>query len=213
MKTALITGHLGFIGQHLWRALRANDDYVPIGLDLKNGSHEDIRSCVLPPADVCFHLAAQTNAHCTDAWDDANTNIMGTIRLLDHYHDRVVFAASATNPTVPYSISKHACEHYCDLYGARVVRMCNITGPGGHGVFEAFAKAGVLKIAGKGDQLREYAPVRRAVAAFLDAAFDPPGTLHLVEGTKLTVMEIAELFYPDKPREFVEQAPHDKKTV
>ena len=86
-------------------------------------------------------------------------------------------------------------------------------GPGGHGVFEAFAKAGVLKIAGKGDQLREYAPVRRAVAAFLDAAFDPPGTLHLVEGTKLTVMEIAELFYPDKPREFVEQAPHDKKTV
>lgn len=211
MKIALVTGHLGFIGQHLWRVLRSSDEYVPVGLDLKNGSHEDIRSCVLPRTDVCFHLAAQTNAQSTDAWDDANTNIMGTIRILEKYRNKVVFAASeaANNPVIPYAISKHACELYCRLYGARMVSMCNITGPGGHGVFEAFAQSDILRIAGDGSQRRSYAPVSHAVSAFLAMASAEPGLLYTLSGTELSVLEIAELFYPAKPKQFVEKKAND----
>ena len=211
MKTALVTGDLGFIGQHLVRAL--DEEYIVLGRDWKRGLSEDIRTCELPPADVCFHLAAQTKAQTKDAQEDASINILGTLRILERYRKRVVFAASATNPVVPYSISKHACEHYCQLYGARIVRMCNVTGPGGHGVIEAFDKADVLKIAGKGDQKREYASVERAVAMFLAAAKSPPGELHQLQGAELTVLEIAELFYPTKRREFVEQDVNDVTDV
>lgn len=213
MKTALVTGDLGFIGQHLCRAIRDGDDYVVIGRDLKRGSHEDIRTCVLPPADICFHLAAQTKAQTQDAYEDASINIMGTLRVLERYREQVVFAASATTPVVPYAISKQACEHYCKLYRARIVRMCNVTGPGGHGVIEAFAKADVLKIAGRGNQKRAYASVQRAVAMFLAAAKSQPGELHQLQGVELTVLEIAELFYPTKPREFVAQEANDMNVV
>lgn len=215
MKTALVTGDLGFIGQHLVTALRNQEGYHVLGLDLKRGPHEDIRTCEFPEidVDVCFHLAAQTNAQTKNAYEDANTNIMGTLRILDKYRDRVVFAASATEPLVPYSISKFACEHYCRLYGARMVRMCNVTGPGGHGVFEAFAKADVLKIAGKGDQKRVYAPVSQAVSAFIDVANTAPGFVYNLPGLELTVVDIANLFYPAKQRYFVEQDANDRAVV
>lgn len=215
MKTALVTGDLGFIGQHLSRALIGSGEYRVIGLDLQRSDHEDILECPLPMADVCFHLAAQTKAQTTDTWLDASTNIMGTIRILEKYREKVVFAAAwpATNPVTPYAISKHACEHYCTLYGARMVRMCNVTGPGGRGVIETFSQAQVLKIAGTGEQKRTYAPVHRAVAAFMEAATAPPSTLHILQGTELSVLEIAELFYPNKPRKFVDQAPNDMPVV
>ena len=215
MKTALVTGDLGFIGQHLCRVLRESRDYTVLGLDLKRGRQEDIRDCVLPRADVCFHLAAQTNARTTDAWDDASNNIMGTIRILEAYRERVVFAAAwpATNPVTPYAISKHACEHYCSLYGARMLRMCNVTGPGGRGVMETFAKADILKIAGNGEQKRTYAPVHRAVEELIFVAACEPGTLHILEGTELSVLEIADLFYPEKPKVFIESGVNDMQVV
>lgn len=214
-KTALVTGDLGFIGQHLCRALCESSEYDVIGLDWQRGPHENILYCTLPQADICFHLAAQTNAQTKNAQDDAHTNILGTLRILQHYRERVVFAAAwpATNPVTPYAISKHACEHYCRLYGARMVRMCNVTGPGGHGVIETFAKADVLRIAGDGSQKRTYAPVHRAVTTLMAAAYDPPGSLYILPGTELTVLEIAELFYPTKPRTFIEPSANDMKVV
>jgi len=215
VKTALVTGDLGFIGQHLCRALSTSGEYEVFGLDWQRGIHEDIRLCELPPVDVCFHLAAQTRAQTTNVIDDASLNIGATLRILEKYREKVVFAAAwpATNPVTPYAISKHACEHYCSLYGARMVRLCNITGPGGRGVIEAFAKADVLKIAGDGSQKRTYASVERAVAAFINAVDAPPGTLDVLHGTELTVLEIAELFYPTKRREFVEQHANDAADV
>jgi nucleoside-diphosphate-sugar epimerase len=179
------------------------------GYDLKNG--KDIRDCALPDVDMCFHLAAQTNAHSTDAYGDADHNIMGTLRVLDRYGDKTVFASTvATNdPVIPYAISKMACEYYCRMYGARIVRMVNVTGPGGHGVFEKFAAAATLQIAGIGDQMRAYAPVRRAVRMFMQAADEPPGTVLDLKGPEMSVMDIADIFYPEKPRRFVEQKKTD----
>ena len=207
MKKALVTGDLGFIGKHLCHALSASGEYEVFGLDRRRNSDEDVRYCNFPEVDVCFHLAAQIKVSSTDAYEDASTNIMGTIRILEHYREQVVFATSyiTSTPVIPYAISKNACEHYCRWYGARMVRICNPVGPGGHGVFEAFAKADILKIAGKGDQVREYIPISRVITAFMDAASAPPGTLISLRGTKLTVLDIADLFYPTKPREFVAQ--------
>jgi nucleoside-diphosphate-sugar epimerase len=60
---ALVTGHLGFVGQHLVRRLEQRRVEV-IGIDLKDGA--DVNDCDLPVADRVFHLAAQTDAQSKD---------------------------------------------------------------------------------------------------------------------------------------------------
>jgi len=208
MKTALITGDMGFIGRHLRHHLTSNG-WAVFGFDFKEG--HDIRRLDRCPLeygdiDVCYHLAAQTNAQAGDAFLDADHNIMGTINVLQRFGNKVVFASScAINyPVTPYAISKLAGEHYTRLYGGRIVRLCNIHGPGGHGVFEAFLEADTLRIAGSGTQSRTYAPVTRAVNALVYST-EP---LHILWGEDLTVNQIADL-WPDKPREFVPQSVND----
>lgn len=212
MKIALITGYMGFIGRRLYVAL-SGAGYWTRGLDIQNG--DDIRYCKLPDADVVFHLAGQSNARSHDVIEDASHNIIGTLRILDRYKEKVVFAASIAPPVTPYAISKFACEHYCRLYKARIVRMCNVSGlgVGAHGVVNAFTKAETLQIAGDGSQRRPYAPVHRAVDLFLQAADSPPGTELELKGVELSVLEIAELFFSQKPREFISQDSNDVGTV
>ena len=211
MKKALVTGDLGFIGKHLCRALSASGEYEVFGRDSRRHIDEDIRFCSLPEADVCFHLAAKINVLSRRTLEDADHNIMGTLRILEKYREKVVFATTyaVNNPVTSYAITKLACEHYCRLYGARMIRMPNPTGLGGHGVIEAFTKADALKIAGDGSQRRQFVPVKRAIDAFLVAANSPPGTLHILTGVELSVLEIAELFFPTKPIEFIPQDKND----
>ncbi len=192
--TVLVTGHRGFVGSHLCAALDAR--HVPvIGIDLKEG--QDILAAELQEVDRVYHLAAQTNAQSGDVLADAQVNIMGTLRLLQRYGSRLVFASSsAVNyPGTPYAISKRAGEDYARMVGAAVVRFCNLHGPGGHGVFESFAEADVMVIRGDGNQLRTYAHVGAAVHALLQAR---PGDLHVLQGEDRTVREIAAM-YPGKP--------------
>lgn len=209
MKRILITGDLGFVGGHLWEEIREikcrSYDSVPlIGLDLKRGANEDIRTAPLPDVDVVYHLAAQVDARTTDASGDADVNILGTIRLLERYGDKLVFASScAVNyPDTPYAISKLACEHYCRMYGARIVRFCNLFGPGGHGVHAAFENQTTLQIRGDGEQRRTYAHVKRAVDLMLRGW----GDLDILRGVDLTVNEVADLWFPYKEREHVDPA-------
>ena len=91
---------------------------------------------------------------------------------------------------------------------ARIVRLCNIYGKGGHGVFQRFEKADTLEIAGAGDQVRTYAPVEDAVAALIEAPASPQGSLTILHGEDLTVLQVADRF-PDKPRKQVTRAMHD----
>lgn len=194
----LITGHRGFVGSHLCAALQARNIPV-IGIDLKEGT--DILTADLPDVDRVYHLAAQTNAQTGDAAADARVNIVGTLRLLERYGTRVVFASSsAVNyPVTPYAISKRAGEDYARIYGAAVVRFCNLHGPGGHGVFECFAAADVMVIRGDGNQLRTYAPVSLAVSALIAAM---PGDLNILPGVDMTVRDIAAM-HPTKPVAYV----------
>lgn len=205
MAVAVVTGSDGFIGLHLRAALSDRGDDV-ICIDLKR--HQDIRFCHLPDADLCFHLAAQTDAYCEDAGHDAEVNILGSIRIFRRYGARCVFASSAmaNYPKTPYAISKRACEDYAALYGVSVVRLPNINGPGGHSAFEAFEAADTIKIYGNGEQRRTYAPVEVAVAALLEHA--GKGGVRVVGGVDLKVHQIADL-YPDKPREYLAARPLD----
>ena len=199
----VVTGSAGFIGTHLVKALHERGDFV-IGLDRLTG--DDILDCELPDADRVFHLAAQTDAYCQDAERDARTNIIGSLRIFQRYGSRVVFASSAmvNYPANFYAIGKRACEDYAKLFGIGIVRFCNITGEGGHSVFEKFADAETLTVYGTGEQRRNYADVSLAVAALLENR----GGLSVLEGEELTVNEIADMFI-GKPRRYVSARPGD----
>lgn len=185
----LVTGHRGFVGSHLTPYLRKW-----IGIDLVEGA--DILTADLPEADRVYHLAANTNAQSPEALEDARTNIMGTLRLLEHYGSRLVFASSSMveYPVTPYGISKLTGEHYARLYGAAVVRFCNLYGDGGHSVIDRFREAETLEIRGTGEQIRTYAPVEDAVSELLSVG---PGETRVLQGRDMSVNDVAAMF--DKP--------------
>ena len=185
----LVTGNRGFVGGHLCSYLDSHG-IKWTGIDLKDG--KDIMTAHLPDAEKVYHLAAQTNAQTDDVWDDADNNIFGTLRIVERYRHRVVFASSsAVNyPLTPYAISKRAGEDYALMYGAAVVRFCNLYGPGGHGVIDIFRESERIEIRGDGNQIRTYAPVEDAVSALIWAK---PG-LHILPGKDMTVNEVADMF-------------------
>lgn len=202
----VVTGSEGFIGGHLVDALLAAGHEV-IGLDCKTG--QDIRDCDLPRADLVYHLAAQTDATSTDARVDAEVNVMGMLRVLLHYRSAMVFVSSAmvAHPITPYSIAKLAGEMYCRIYGASVVRLCNIFGPGGHSVIDRFTQDDILTVYGSGRQTREYAHVDNAVAMLLEELKERQ-PLRLLNGERLSVLDVLAR-HPSKPYCFVPERPFD----
>lgn len=191
----LITGYLGFIGKHLWKRLE-KDGHELFGIDLKDGT--DIRESELPDVDKVVHLAAQVDAFYKDAYVDADTNVMGSIRLMDKYRDKLVFISSGmvNYPQSPYAISKKCGELYASFFGCPVVRLTNIYGEGGHSCWDKFREAEVMLIYGSGEQRRTYASVEDACKLIIKAMNE--GGFHILPGDEYTVNELADKF--DKPR-------------
>lgn len=203
----VITGHMGFVGRHLIRAMGPAHASV-VGIDLKIGF--DVLECNLPMNDEVtrvYHLAAQTDAQSTDVLENERVNVEGTLRMLEHYGSKVVFASTSmvNYPITPYAISKRAAEDYALMRGAAVVRFCNLYGEGGHSAWDKFRDGDSILIRGSGDQVRTYAPVEKGVRALLDAK---PGVLTILGGTEFTVNQLADM-YPDKPRTHVPPRPMD----
>jgi nucleoside-diphosphate-sugar epimerase len=190
----LVTGSKGFIGTHLCKMLE-EDGHQVIGLDLKNG--HDINDCFLPEVDRVFHLAAQTDARCDDAEEDARQNITATIRLMSWYRSKVTFASScAVNfLTSPYGISKLAGEHYARLFGCGIVRFCNIHGPGSNSFMDIYRELDFVNAFLPGEQIRTYAHVSEACEALL---YCKPGQLFVLQGEELTVQQIIDTVYKGK---------------
>lgn len=187
----LVTGHRGFIGTHLTAMLK-RDGHDVMGIDLRENG--DIRFAALPSVDAVFHLAAQTDAMNDNARADADVNIMGTLRILERYRHKVVFASSSmvNYASTPYAISKLAGEKYALFHEATVVRLPNIYGAGGHSCIDKFRDGDVMVIFGDGEQVRTYAPVEAACAAFWE--YVGAGGIHIVPGRNMTVNEIAAKF-------------------
>lgn len=112
MKTILITGHLGFIGKKLFSFLQKK--YKVIGLDIKE--YNDILDCELPDCDIVIHLAAKTgvreslNNH-NEYW---RVNVDGTRRILEHYSDKRILAASSSSQYEPYLNPYAATKHIAE---------------------------------------------------------------------------------------------------
>ncbi|MET8428709.1 NAD-dependent epimerase/dehydratase family protein [Nocardia sp. NPDC004860] len=172
---AIITGGAGFIGSHLLDKLVSDGHQVSVIDNLSSGDKTripdtvalhivDIRDAstvadivAAEQPEVVFHLAAQISVRhsVSDPVFDADTNVLGTIKLLEAARTvgaRIVFASTGgamygdgvPMPTpetqlpktqAPYGISKYGAEQnlalYNRLYGARHVslRLGNAFGP------------------------------------------------------------------------------------
>ncbi|KKR12043.1 MAG: UDP-glucose 4-epimerase [Candidatus Wolfebacteria bacterium GW2011_GWC2_39_22] len=163
MKThkpkALVLGADGFIGSNLIKSLLKDKKYSVRGFDLfKDGqsrnledvsndieifagnflNREDIRNALID-VDYVFHFISLTTpgSSYNDPLMDVDTNIRGTIALLDECADakvkKIIFPSSggsiygnngkefldendSTNPISPYAISKLTIEKYLEYY-------------------------------------------------------------------------------------------------
>jgi len=166
-KTVLITGARGFTGQHLRAHLR-NAGWQVVGL-VRESAHDadDICADLMHPEqlraaletvqpDYIVHLAAITFVPHGDPLEIYQTNLLGTLNLLDTIlaiggqPHKVLIASSANvygNPPVEvideticpapvnhYANSKLAMEHIVRIYQDRlpilITRPFNYTGPG-----------------------------------------------------------------------------------
>jgi GDPmannose 4,6-dehydratase len=207
MTRALITGMAGFVGSHLAEYLLAKTDWEIYGLlrwqepldslagviplvnegkrvHLVYGDLHDalsIRDAVdAAEPDYVFHLAAQSypKTSFTAPLDTLDTNVQGTVRLLDalRRHDALIHVCSSSevygkvdkkhlpitedcpfHPASPYAISKVGADlvarFYAEAYGMKVLvtRMFTHTGPRRGDVFaeSTFAKQIAMAEAGQ----------------------------------------------------------------
>lgn len=153
----IVTGGAGFIGSHIAAELLEKDHEVAVLDNLSVGKKEwvpdkakfyqcDIRkseelSKILTQfqPDIINHHAAHNDSmdSLEDPVNDAETNIVGSIRMLEaakkHQVKKIIYASSGglsygeptdiptseeheTHPSYPYGISKHTFEHYLSLY-------------------------------------------------------------------------------------------------
>lgn len=113
----LLTGHLGFVGRHLYRRLIEEGHHV-IGLDRKQDGN-DVRLCELPnDVDLVIHLAARPGVRQSLQMPDVYwlDNIQASQRIFDHYEQlgiRVLYASSSSAKRWwlnPYATTKRVME-------------------------------------------------------------------------------------------------------
>ena len=109
----LLTGHKGFIGQHLYNFLK--DNHTIIGIDDQSG--DNLLTCDLKHnVDLVIHLAGLSGVRDsldrpTEYWEQ---NVIAGQRLFDYFKDtRILYASSSTahEPwSNPYAMSKYGLE-------------------------------------------------------------------------------------------------------
>ena len=116
----LLTGHRGFIGSSLLKALELN--HTVTGIDLVDG--DDLLTCELPNVDfdLIIHLAGRSGVR--ESIKDPSAywmnNIEASRRLFERYPDtRILYASSSSayEPDLnPYAASKYVLEELAERY-------------------------------------------------------------------------------------------------
>ena len=117
----LLTGHRGFIGSSLNKALRLN--HTVTGIDLVDG--DDLLTCELPNIDfdLIIHLAGRSGVResIKDPGAYWMNNVEASRRLFERYPDtRILYASSSSayEPDLnPYAASKYILEELAERYG------------------------------------------------------------------------------------------------
>lgn len=170
----IVTGGAGFIGSNIADELILDGNRVVIIDNLEHGKREYLNSkaeffeCDIlsqninsifekVKPDIVIHHAAQISVgkSCKNPIKDANTNIVGSINILESCKNnnvkKIIYPASAAifgepkyfpidekhplNMLSPYGVSKHTVEHYLEvyyhLYGINYnsLRYSNVYGP------------------------------------------------------------------------------------
>ena len=116
----LLTGHKGFIGSSLLKALELN--HTVTGIDLLDG--EDLLTCEFPNTkfDLIIHLAGRSGVR--ESINDPSAywmnNVEASRRLFERYEDtRIMYASSSSayEPDLnPYAASKYVLEELAQRY-------------------------------------------------------------------------------------------------
>ena len=118
----LLTGHRGFIGSRLLKALELNHEVF--GVDIKDGPQFDLNCFDMWPSDVdlVIHLAGRSGVRESTKDPAAywRNNIDASRRLFDHYADTRILNASSSSdyePDLnPYAASKYVLEELAERY-------------------------------------------------------------------------------------------------
>lgn len=214
MEKILITGHKGFVGQHLIKSFKDAVGYdKQDGNDLTDAHQLDSFIGQLKP-DIVIHLAANATVGAS-VLDDINDNVLATTILLEackkHKVKKFIFASSAAvygdqiievkedailEPISSYGITKRACEDiikficktskikYC------ILRFSNIYGPNGRGVINKIMKNPYdpFTVNG-GNQIRNFVYISDVIDAF-KKAIDSEGIYNICDDKSLNIWKL-----------------------
>lgn len=193
----LITGHRGFIGTYLWEKLSIHGIDL-VGIDLKIGS--DILDCSLPDVDLVIHLAAIPGVleSIENPVETTRTNVLGTVRLLNHYKSsKFIFASTggAIQDEIlsPYGWSKYCAEGFVKMLHKNyvILRFANVYGPNSRSVADKFIN-GDIEIYGDGSQTRTYVHVDDLVKGIIASIDWPVGSYYFGSDQNYSVQQLAE---------------------
>jgi len=223
MKRVLITGHKGYIGQHLWKMITETRPDIKLhGLDWDAepiDERGDIRNIFKVNYDfhTIIHLAAlvRVGASVKYPTEYYDVNINGTINMLEKInHHNFIFASTgaASNPDSPYGFSKRIAEDIVKekAYDYTIFRFYNVIGSDGFkptnpdGIMANLMKiseTGNFGIFGSdyntkdGTCVRDYIHVNDICAAIIKAIDEPSNDIeNLAYGDTRTVKEIVQTF-------------------
>ena len=229
-----VTGASGFIGSHLFAALKKRGDSI-ISLQRRNQTGPFDAPALkqfVQGKDVIYHLAGVNRA---SGQDIISGNLACTLHLVQAIREtkkpaRLVFASSAQvyspvsrnpikedrrgNPATLYGVTKKAAEDLICLHGLDyvILRFANIYGPGcrsyHNSVIATLCDRAVrgqpLVLNGDGKQGRDFVYIDDAVSALLAVDEGPSGIFNVSSGTIISLRRIVNAIKHQIPKVPVE---------